>query len=216
MKHLKALPLAVLGGISVTLGGAVYLKIKDMFVGANVVGALLFTIGLLVICVRQYNLFTGKVCNLLDEKPSYVFTLVVIWIGNFIGTAFFALLFNLTSINIKEQARTLCEAKLENTYISLFILGIVCNILIFLAVDGYAKISNPVGKYVILFLGVAIFILAGTEHSVADMFFFSVSGLLYERPIESILLILTVTAGNAVGGIFLNSVEKINAKIKNA
>jgi hypothetical protein len=43
-----------------------------------------------------------------------------------------------------------------------------------------------------------------------------VSGLLYERPIESILLILTVTAGNAVGGIFLNSVEKINAKIKNA
>jgi formate/nitrite transporter FocA (FNT family) len=216
MKYFKELLLAVLGGISVTLGGAVYLKIKDMFVGANIVGALLFTIGLLVICSRNYNLFTGKVSKLFDEKPKYLATLAVIWVGNFIGAALFAFLYNLTSMNIKDTARTVCEAKLDNSYLSLFVLGIVCNMLIFIAVDGYAKIKDPVGKYVIMFLGVSIFILTGTEHSVANMFFFSVSGLLYERPVDSILLILVVTAGNAVGGVFINLLEKNINKIKNA
>lgn len=215
MKHLKELPFAILGGISVTLGGAVYLKIKDMFVGANVIGAFLFTIGLLVICVRGYNLFTGKASKIVDEKPNYIFTLIVIWIGNFIGAVLFAALYNLGSMNIKDSARELCEAKLDKSYLSLFILGIVCNLLIFIAVDGYAKIKDPVGKYIVMFLGVSIFILAGTEHSVADMFFFSVSGILYERPIESLALILVVTAGNVVGGIFLSLAEKINNKIKN-
>jgi formate/nitrite transporter FocA (FNT family) len=216
MKHLKTLVLAILGGICITIGGAVYLRIKDAFVGANIVGAILFTIGLLVICVRGYNLFTGKVSRTFDEKPSYLLTLLIIWIGNFIGTSLFAFLFNQTSMNIKETARAVCEAKLDNSYLSLFILGIVCNMLIFLAVDGYSKIKDPVGKYIILFLGVIIFILAGTEHSVANMFFFSVSGLLYERPIESILLILTVTAGNAVGGVFFNLAEKLVTKLKTA
>jgi formate/nitrite transporter FocA (FNT family) len=192
----------------------VYLRIKDMFVGANVVGAFLFTIGLLVICIRGYNLFTGKVCRLVDEKPSYIFTLIVIWVGNFIGAILFGALYNLTSMNIKDTAKAICEAKLDNSYLSLFVLAIVCNMLIFLAVDGYNKIKDPVGKYVIMFLGVSIFILAGTEHSVADMFFFSVSGVLYEKPVESILLILTVTAGNAVGGLFLPVVEKINKRTK--
>jgi formate/nitrite transporter FocA (FNT family) len=214
MKHLKELPLAILGGISITIGGAVYLRLYNSFTGANIVGSLLFTIGLFIICTRGYNLFTGKVSKLLDEKPSYIFTVVVIWIGNFLGTMLFSALYNLTSMNIKENAKAICEAKLDNSYLSLFILGIVCNMLIFLAVDGYAKIKDSVGKYVILFLGVSIFILAGTEHSIADMFFFSVSGVLYEKPVESLLLILTVTAGNTVGGIFINIAEKINAKIK--
>jgi formate/nitrite transporter FocA (FNT family) len=215
MKHIKELPLAILGGICITLGGAVYLRIKDMFTGAGIVGALLFTIGLLVICTRGYNLYTGKVSRLLDEKPSYIFTLIIIWIGNFIGTALFAALFNLTSMNIKDTAREICEAKLDNSYLSLFILGIVCNMLIFIAIDGYSKIKDPIGKYVIMFLGVSIFILAGTEHCIADMFFFSVSGVLYEKPVDSILLILTVTAGNSVGGLLLNACEKFNNKIKN-
>jgi hypothetical protein len=39
---------------------------------------------------------------------------------------------------------------------------------------------------------------------------------LYERPVDSILLILVVTAGNAVGGVFINLLEKNINKIKNA
>ena len=54
------------------------------------------------------------------------------------------------------------------TYLGLFVLGILCNICIFIAVNGYANNPHQVGKYLALFLGVSVFILCGTEHSVAD------------------------------------------------
>ena len=68
------------------------------------------------------------------------------------------------------------------TYLGLFVLGILCNICIFIAVNGYANNPHQVGKYLALFLGVSVFILCGTEHSVADMYYWSVSGVLYAQP----------------------------------
>ena len=40
-------------------GGTVFLKLKDAFPGGNVVGALLFTIGLFTVCTRGYAVY-GK------------------------------------------------------------------------------------------------------------------------------------------------------------
>lgn len=56
---------------------------------------------------------------------------------------------------------------------SLFILGIFCNLLIFVAVDGFKENPHEIGKYLSLFFGVSVFIICGFEHCVADMFYFS-------------------------------------------
>ena len=82
--------------------------------------------------------------------------------------------------------------------------------------NGYAKNPHEVGKYLALFLGVSVFILCGTEHSVADMYYWSISGVLYDQPGESFLRILVISLGNMVGGVFFPLLEKWKAKLDGA
>ena len=158
------------------------------FPGGNVVGALLFTIGLFTVCTRGYALFTGKACYLFDNPlPAYLLDLLVFWVGNLLGAMLIAGLEHLTGMvggetGIDATAAALVEGKMGATYLGLFVLGILCNICIFIAVNGYANNPHQVGKYLALFLGVSVFILCGTEHSVADMYYWSVSGVLYAQP----------------------------------
>lgn len=79
---------AILAGCCIAVGGTVFLRVKDLFPGANIVGAALFTVGLFTICTRGYNLFTGKACYIFDNPPGYLADLAIIWVGNFIGCAF--------------------------------------------------------------------------------------------------------------------------------
>ncbi len=208
-KQIGVLISSILAGVCIALGGTVYLRIKDAFPGGSLAGALLFAVGLFTICTRGYHLFTGRVCALFDNSPSYVAALLLIWVGNFIGTTALALLERATAIaGIADTARTLVEGKMGTSLLSLFLLGIVCNILIYIAVNGYAKNPHELGKYLALLFGVSVFILAGTEHSIADMYYWAVSGVLFEQPGRSLLCLLAVTLGNAVGGVIFPLGEK--------
>ena len=205
---------AILAGFCIGLGGTVFLKLKDAFPGGNVVGALLFTIGLFTVCTRGYALFTGKACYLFDNPlPAYLLDLLVFWVGNLLGAMLIAGLEHLTGMvggetGIDATAAALVEGKMGATYLGLFVLGILCNICIFIAVNGYANNPHQVGKYLALFLGVSVLILCGTEHSVADMYYWSVSGVLYAQPGESVLRLLIISLGNVVGGVFFPLMEK--------
>ena len=219
-KYMSIFLYAILAGICIGLGGTVFLRVNDAFTGGNVVGALLFTVGLFTICTRGYNLFTGKACYLFDNKPSYLLTLLVIWIGNLLGCILLALVERATGIcgdsGINAVAAGMVEAKMSAGLGSLFLLGIICNILIYIAVNGYAKAPHDLGKYLSLFFGVMVFILSGTEHSVADMYYWSVSGVLFSAPGQSLLRILVISLGNVVGGVCFPLVEKAYRKLTEA
>ena len=217
-KYFSIFLYAVLAGICIGLGGTVFLRVKDAFTGGNIVGAFLFAIGLFTICTRGYNLFTGKACYLFDNKPDYLLTLLVIWVGNFLGCLLLAYVERATGIcgaggGIHTTAEALVSGKMEASYLSLFLLGCICNIFIYIAVNGYAANPHPVGKYIALFMGVMVFILAGTEHSVADMYYWSVSGVLAANPGQSLLRIVIITLGNVVGGVSFPLVEKLYKKL---
>ncbi len=205
---------SVLAGFCIGLGGTVFLRVKDAFAGGTVVGAFLFAIGLFTICTRGYNLFTGKACYIFDNPlPGYLGDLVVIWVGNLAGCMLIGALERLTGITgaesgINVTASGMVESKMGAGLLSLFILGILCNICIFIAVNGYARNPHETGKYIALFMGVMVFIVCGTEHSVADMYYWSVSGVLYDAPGQSLLRLFVVSLGNIAGGLFLPSVEK--------
>lgn len=207
---------AVLAGISIGLGGLVFLRMKNAFAGSDVIGALLFTVGLFIICTRGYNLFTGKVCYSLDNKPQYIINLIIIWIGNIVGTTLLSLILKPTVIynSINLVALKMVQSKIESGYLSLFLLGIICNIFIFIAVDGFKNNKHELGKYLSLFLGVSIFIICGSEHCVADMFYFGVSGMLFKKFGTSILCLLVITLGNIVGGLLYPGLEKIHSKLE--
>lgn len=211
---MKNLVLAFLAGICISLGGTVFLRLLGTFPGANVVGALLFTIGLFTIVVKGYHLFTGKACYIFDNPPSYVGFCALVWLGNFLGTTFAAVLERCTAIaaghGIDVVAMNLVNAKMSQSLLSLFILGFFCNIFIYIAVNIYAKCPHELGKYLALFLGVSSFILCGTEHSVADMYYWAASGILFSQPLESLTCLLTISLGNVVGGVLFSLLEKFS------
>jgi len=218
MKKLSVFINAILAGFCIGLGGTIFLKLKDAFPGGNVVGALLFTVGLFLVCTRGYSLYTGKVCYIFDNKPSYLLDILIIWIGNLLGCMLISGLENLTTLSgatagINVTAATMVAGKMNSSLLSLFILGAFCNIFIFIAVNGFVKNPHELGKYLALFLGVSIFILCGTEHSVADMYYMTVSKTLYAQPAQSFLRLFVITLGNLVGGVFLPLMEKLREKL---
>ena len=188
--------LAILAGASIAIGGAIYLATEN-----KVVGAIFFSVGLFTVCTKGLNLFTGKAVYLFDNKPLFMVDLAVIWAGNLVGAWMVAALLSLTrqADKLTEAAAALAETKASDSLLSLFILGIFCNICIYIAVDSYGKNSHELGKYIGIVFGVTAFILAGFEHSVADMFYFAMAGRLFEG--QTLLCLLVISLGNVVGGV---------------
>lgn len=205
MKALKTFVSAVLAGMCVGFGGVVFLSLDN-----RIIGSAMFTVGLFTICTFGLHLFTGKVCYALENGKSYNLALPVIWLGNLAGTGVTALIVKLSRIDgIAEQATELTAVKLDDSILSLFLLGVLCNIFIYIAVEGYKNNPHELGKYLSLFFGVMVFILAGTEHCVADMFYFWLSGW----SVDAAVRVLVITLGNAAGGILFRALHRfVSAK----
>jgi formate/nitrite transporter FocA (FNT family) len=101
----------VAAGISIALGGTVFLSLDN-----KVLGALFFTVGLFVICTNGFHLYTGKVCYLFEkERSCSTFDLLFVWVGNLAGTWLTAEAVRATRIvSISEKAAALCQVKLDD------------------------------------------------------------------------------------------------------
>ncbi len=193
---MKNIVYSIIGGACISVGGAAFLSVES-----KVVGALFFVVGLFVICTMGFNLFTGKVCYVFENNGKYALNLIVIWLGNIIGAFIVGEALRATRIAaISEKAAAMCQAKLDDNLLSVFILGVFCNILIYVAVDGYKNNPHELGKYLALFFGVSVFIICGFEHCVANMFYISVARM---WSMKAFVFILVNALGNAVGGVLL-------------
>jgi formate/nitrite transporter FocA (FNT family) len=194
MSRAKIFVSAILAGICIAFGSVAFLSLEN-----KVLGALFFTVGLFTVCTFGLHLFTGKVCYVFRRDKAYALDLPVIWLGNLVGTGLVGLLVRLTRIvSLAERAAAISLVKLEDGLLSLFILGIFCNIFIYIAVEGFNNNPHETGKYLALFFGVTVFIICGFEHCVADMFYFFAAGLWSG---DAVLRLLIITLGNAVGGV---------------
>lgn len=186
---------AILAGILIGMGGTVYLSTPGPL------GAFLFALGLFVICTRGYNLFTGKVGYSIDR--SIAKNLPFIWIGNFIGTFLVAIAIKYSCTHLSTEGIVL--AKIASPYGVMFIKGVFCGILMFLAVDTYKKHSENIMGLFGIVIPVAVFILCGFNHCIADMFYIS----MYKWSLDALIYIGIVTLGNSIGGLLLPLLEKI-------
>ena len=66
MKRFQVFLSAVLAGVCIGLGGTVFLSLEN-----RIAGAVLFTVGLFVICTTGLHLFTGKVCYVFQRDAAY-------------------------------------------------------------------------------------------------------------------------------------------------
>ena len=110
---------------------------------------------------------------------------------------------------MSEKAVGMVNTKLNDSPLSIFLLAVMCDILIFIAVDGYGKNPHELGKYLALFFGVMIFILCGFEHCVANMFYISIAGMWSAK---AVIYVIIMTLGNSVGGVIIPLIRKWTAK----
>ena len=194
MKKLNDFLMAVLAGAAISIGGTVFLSLDN-----KVLGSLFFCVGLFMVCTLGLNLYTGKVCYLPGKKWDYVGFVGLVWLGNLVGAEAVALLLKLTRAGaaLTQKAAALCEVKTNDSLLSLFVLGIFCNIMIYIGVESYLANKHECGKYLGMILGVMVFILCGFEHCVADMFYFAMGGWSW----KALLCLVVITLGNAVGGV---------------
>ena len=184
-------------GLMISIGGAVFVACLGDSANPGVVkvlGAVLFSVALLTICKLEMYLFTGKI-GFVAEKfaPIDAAYLAVGLIGNYLSaTALGRVLAYALPANA-EKAAALCETKLGQKPLQTFILGIFCGVLMYVAVKTF-KEKSLIG---ILF-GIPVFIVAGFEHSIADMFYFSFGGNFTGK---SFLFLAMVVCGNAVGAM---------------
>lgn len=196
MKRVSEFLDAVLAGICIAIGGTVFLSCDN-----KVAGALFFCLGLFTICTFGFHLYTGKVGYVFEQPPAYLGFVALVWLGNLVGTGLVGYAIRITRVaGIAEKAMALSQAKLDDNLLSIFILSIFCNILMFIAVDGYKNNPHEVGKYIGIFMGVTVFILCGFEHCVANMFYFSVANVWSGK---AFLYMLVMTLGNACGGVII-------------
>ena len=196
MKALSDALLGFMAGFVITLGAAAFLTLES-----KMAGALMFVVGLFAICSFGWNLFTGKVCYSIGKGPKYIGFLAVVWLSNFAGAAAGGALLRMTRLTACiERAQELCAVKLGDSLASVFVLAIFCNILIYIAVEGYRSIPYELGKYIAIFFGVTVFVVCGFEHCIANMFYITAAGMWSG---EAAVFILVNTLGNICGGLLL-------------
>lgn len=199
---MKTFVKAVMAGIAISLGGTVYLTLEN-----HIAGAFLFSIGLFTIYTFGLNLYTGKVCYIPNEKPKYLLTVLVVFLGNAVGTVGMGYLYRGTKMaKLVDHTQEMVNLKLSDSIYSTFIMAIFCGIMMCIAVIGFQTIEDSVGKHLALVLPIMVFILSGYEHSIADMFYFSLANAWSGK---ALLYIIVIALGNLVGGILLPFAFKV-------
>ncbi len=199
MKIARNIVNGLLAGILISIGGSVYLACES----SRIVGAVFFSVALLCICLKGYSLFTGKVGFMPEKHDREAFS-VLLWglLGNAVATILLGLLLQAAIPTLADDAVSICRGKLDQAWWQTLVRGIFCGILMYLAVSIYRDKKTVVA----IFFCIPTFILAGFEHSIADMFYFGAAVMIN---LESIVFLLIVVLGNAIGGMLLPVLEKL-------
>lgn len=149
---------------------------------AKAIGGILFSVGLALVVLTGAELFTGStmaVASLYEKRFNLGAMLeywLVVYVGNLLGASTLSALmwFGGTWESSKGSLGLLAlktaDAKAAHGFGQALVLGILCNILVCLAVwVGYAG-RTVTDKILGLTLPIAMFVAAGFEHSVANMF----------------------------------------------
>ena len=178
---------AMLAGAFIAFGGMFFcLVLGDAtmpFLVQRLVGGLCFCLGLTLVLCCGAELFTGNtlmVCGLASGKYGWGAMLrnwAVVWVGNFAGSlvavflVFMAHLADMNGGGVGSAMISVAVSKVTPDWVTLFFKGILCNILVCLAVWIGFSARTVVDKVAGLVLPITAFVACGFEHCVANMFF---------------------------------------------
>jgi formate transporter len=197
------------------------------YVGGRLIGAVCFSLGLVLVVVAGAELFTGNNLMVMAWAEGKLTTAevmrnwLVVILANLTGALGLALLvvlsghLDLNGGAIGRQAVTIAAAKLATPLEQVFFRAVLCNMLVCLAVWMSMAGRSVTDKAVAIVFPISAFVAAGFEHSVANMYFFPVALLRQTlSPIQvpgsdaisvgaALLHTVVVLAGNVLGGALL-------------
>ena len=207
--------LAVMAGIFIALGGAAYtmvLAATDAAYGpARALGGVVFSLGLILVIVGGAELFTGNalmVMAAVDRRISLTALLRnwgIVYAGNLAGALVLAAVVGMTGLldgPMGAVAVKIAAAKVALPPVEAFARGILCNMLVCLAVWLTIAARDVTGKILAIVWPITAFVLLGLEHSVANMYLIP-QGWLAGAPVTLTGFagnLVYVTLGNILGG----------------
>ena len=207
IKYLDNFLLGILAGAAIGLGGFLNLLLVSTGIEAlRYLGGVVFSIGLFTVCFFGLHLYTGKVGYVMENDRSYALSLLIMYIGNVIGAVGFGYLMFLTGA-IRDTALSVALNKIvydgDNgaSPLKILVFSFFCCIMVFLAVDVYKKTNNWLIKIANLVICVALFVITGMEHCVANMFYFAFANIYATHFLNAFLALLIATAGNSLGAL---------------
>jgi len=232
------LVLAVLGGSFIALGGMFATTVMAGAEGhfpfgvSRLLGGLVFCLGLILVVVGGAELFTGNSLMVMAWAAGKVGAgemlraWLVVFVGNVIGGVGTAALVFLSGQYLSGQgdvaalALDIARTKTTLPFDRALFLGILCNVLVCLAVWLSYGARSTADKILAVLFPVSAFVAAGFEHSVANMYFIPLGLFIVDWAPDSLwqqigagagdygaltwtrfgLSLIPVTIGNVIGG----------------
>ena len=213
--------LSIAAGAAIALGGILFLLSSafipsDFVIDKKLIGALLFPVGLILVCYLRLNLYTGKIGmafrnKKLDKKglPTWEW-LITILLGNavgafLIGTIIYLICLPLDGTAFKAAVIAAGASRdmafefqpiFDMSYKSIF-----CGMLVYIAIFFFNRLDNQFGKIVGIIVPIAFFVYAGFQHCVANMFYMAASGCWTWNYLVGLLITIV---GNSLGALLLD------------
>lgn len=212
------LALAVLAGAFIAFGAMFFTVVvtgSELGYGpTRLLGGMAFSLGLVLVVIGGAELFTGNSLVVIAwanrDIPAALLlrNWGIVYAGNLIGAGATAVLVHLSGTlaagggAVGETAVGIAAAKLALEPGAAFVRGILCNVLVCLAVWMCFAAHSVSGKVLAILFPVTAFVALGFEHSVANMYLLPVA-MLHSGAVDPgglAVNLLVVTAGNVVGG----------------
>ncbi|WP_206597525.1 formate transporter FocA [Polycladidibacter stylochi] len=235
---LTSFMLAITAGVFIAIGFTFYITVTigsgaSSYGLVKFIGGVAFSLGLMLVIITGAELFTSTVLTSVGYASKKIGTIdmlrtwTTVYLGNFVGALLFVALIFAGKVYMQAggdwgvNAMKIAQHKLHHSFGEAVALGILCNMLVCLAVWLSFSCHSMLEKALIIILPVAMFVAAGFEHCVANMFmipigiaiqsfagaeFWHVAGVnasqfadlnLYNFLVKNLI---PVTLGNIIGG----------------
>ena len=234
----KMILLGIMAGAFIAIGGAASNVVVHSISNtglARILAGTIFPIGLMLIVVLGGELFTGNCLMLmafLDKKisaSSLLRNLVIVYFSNLIGALiidtliFFSGQLSYSSGVLGAYTIKVALTKAQISPVNALASGILCNLLVCLAILMASASKDISGKILAIFFPICTFVICGFEHCIANMFYIPTGMMAASHPdyaakaeelygisaiqcselisIASTKSFLFVTIGNIIGGM---------------
>ena len=216
MKYLKVFLFGIFAGLAIGLGSLVFTVVSAYAksTAGLIFASSLFSVGLILVCTFGLQLYTGKVGVVFDDREKLVenaINLPIMLVGNAIGAFAFGIICHFIFMNVPDVAdRIIAISNGKTASDTVFLQGIFCGALVYIAVYFFKNLKNYAMKIVGIITAVTLFVYCGFQHCIANMFYF---GMAFNWNIDMLWNLLIVILTNSIGALLVRCLVHLAAII---